>query len=539
MRSVPLILPLCGLVLLATLAGAQEPPAGPPADSRPGGFPPGGPGGLMNQAERKISARFDADGNGRLDTTERAATRAHLKANPEVRRGPGPPRFPGAGDPPAVSPGAKLSPSDIRPSRGSLYAEDTLRTLFINFESDDWESELEDFHNTDVDVPATLIVDGTTYPGVGLHFRGKSSYFMARPGQKRSLNLALDHTDPKLRLGGYKTLNLNNSFGDASLIGAALYSRIARDYIPAPKVNLVRVVINGEDWGIYQNQQQFDKDFLEENHNTRDGARWKAPGSPGGRSGLEDLGADLAPYKQRFEMKDGGEDDWQALVTLCRTLNQTPADQLEAALAPILDIEETLWFLALECVLMNDDGYWARASDFNLYRDPNGVFHLIPHDMNEAFRAAGHGPRGPGRDDSAASAPAFGLDPLVGIDDSSKPLRSKLLAVPALRQRYLDHVATIARDWLDWEKLGPRVASLRSLIKDEAAADTRKNGTTEAFLKLTASEPATAEPEPAARPQGRGRGGPPGGGAVAFRSFADARRAFLLTHPAITGSDEK
>ena len=29
------------------------------------------------------------------------------------------------------------------------------------------------------------------------------------------------------------------------------------------------------------------------------------------------------------------------------------------------------------------------------------------------------------------------LDPLVGLDDTTKPLRSKLLAVPALRERYL------------------------------------------------------------------------------------------------------
>ena len=42
------------------------------------------------------------------------------------------------------------------------------------------------------------------------------------------------------------------------------------------------------------------------------------------------------------------------------------------------------------------------------------------------------------------------------MNDESKPLRSKLLAVPALRARYLSYVRDIAEKWLDWKTLGPR-----------------------------------------------------------------------------------
>ena len=44
-------------------------------------------------------------------------------------------------------------------------------------------------------------------------------------------------------------------------------------------------------------------------------------------------------------------------------------------------------------------------------------------------------------------------DSLVGLDDTSKPLRSKLLAVPALRARYLGYVREIADKWLDWRTI--------------------------------------------------------------------------------------
>ena len=46
-------------------------------------------------------------------------------------------------------------------------------------------------------------------------------------------------------------------------------------------------------------------------------------------------------------------------------LNETPPASLEAALAPMLDVDEALKFLALEVALVNSDGYWARASDYS------------------------------------------------------------------------------------------------------------------------------------------------------------------------------
>ena len=71
-------------------------------------------------------------------------------------------------------------PSDVAPvSDAPLYEPNVLRTLFLEFEGDDWEAEMADFNNTDVEVPATVTVDGQKYPDVGVHFRGMSS-FMGR-----------------------------------------------------------------------------------------------------------------------------------------------------------------------------------------------------------------------------------------------------------------------------------------------------------------------------------------------------------------------
>jgi hypothetical protein len=389
-------------------AGFGGPPPFGPGGAGPGGPGPGGPGGAMR--ETKLVKQFDKNADGWLNKEERVAAREFLsQAGDERPRGG--PRRPGGFGPPGgdretPQPGRQLGPGDVEPYPDApLYASNVLRTLFLEFENADWEKELADFKNTDVEVPARVTVDGKLYQDVGVHFHGASSYMMVSEGWKRSLVLTLDLAHPGQQLGGYRKLNLLNSHEDPSFLRTVLALQIARAHLPAPKANFVRVVINGECWGVYVNQQHFNKDFLKEAFGTTKGNRWKVPGSPGGRGGLAYLGDNPAAYRNIYEIKSKDDtQSWADLVRLCKVLNETPAGQLEQALAPLLDIDGALRFLAWDNVLVNGDGFWTRASDYDLYEDPRGQFHLIPYDANETFSTGG-GPGGPG---------GFGLGTMVG-----------------------------------------------------------------------------------------------------------------------------
>jgi hypothetical protein len=463
--------------------------------------------GFGGQADVALVERFDTNKDGRLNATERKAARASVASQGGGffggRRGRGgPPGFGGRGGA-TPSEGRRISPADVRSAgKAPLYDPATLRTVFLQFEDPDWEAELADFHNSDVEVPAVAIVDGQTYRDVGVHFRGMSSFMVAGPGQKRSLNLSFDFVDKDQRLLGYRTLNLLNANGDPTFLRPVVYADIANQYLPAPKANFMRVVINGEYWGVYVNSQQFNSDFTNERFGSTKGRRWKVPGSPGARgAGLSYLGEDAALYKRSYEIKTKDDEaSWAELIRLTRVLNQTPVESLEAALAPMLDVDGALRFLAVDVALVNSDGYWTRASDYSLYQDEKGRFHVVPHDMNEGLAEEGGG-RGRGRGGFAPAPPGGGfgfggpggpggfgpgrggvdLDPLVAIDHADKPLRSKLLAVPALRARYLQYVREIATTSLDWNRLGPSVARYRALIAEDVKADTRKLFTSEAF----------------------------------------------------------
>ena len=87
------------------------------------------------------------------------------------------------------------------------------------------------------------------------------------------------------------------------------------------------------------------------------------------------------------------------------------------------------------------------------------------------------------------------LDPLVGLDNARMPLRSKLLAVPSLKNKYLQRVRTIAEQSLTWAELEPVIASARKLLDSELAADTRKLTSHDGFLVATSPElPAEGAP---------------------------------------------
>lgn len=511
------------------------------------------------QQDRALVAQFDADKNKRLDRAERNAAREWMASQPQGagRGGPGGMRPGGMGRGGAAAPivaGPRVSLADVAPVRGGVYDEKVYRTFFLEFEGADWEAELEAFNNTDVEVPAQITIDGTRYRDVGVHFRGNSSYFMVPTGQKRSLNLAFDFVVDSQQIGGYRSFNLLNAANDPTFVRTVLYSHIANQYLPAPKTNFVRVVINGEHWGTYISAQQFNRDFLRDMYRTTNAARWHVPGSPGARAGLEYLGDSVAPYRAKYELKSKDTPDkWQSLIQLTRVLNQTPADQLEAALAPLLDIDGALRFLAVDNALVNSDGYWTRASDYNMVQDSTGKFSIVPHDMNEGLGAGEGGPGGPGGRGGRGGPPGgfgggppggmppggmppggmppggmppggmppggmppgggrggFGggpmvpptseLDPLVGLDNPTTPLRSKLLAVPALRSRYLRYVRQIAERDLDWKTVGPLVEQYQALIADDVARDTRKLYSTESFRT----------------------------GVASLRTFIETRRAYLL-----------
>jgi hypothetical protein len=441
----------------------------------------------MSSRRRRRGPSFsdmDTNGDGAIDIAEAGKTLFQARSAPEGRD------FTGA---------ERLLPSFERDFGSGLYDEGILRTLFLEFEDDDWLDEMHDFYRTDAPVPADLIVAGKTIRTVGVRYRGNSSFGSVPPELKRSIDIEIDHGDKDERLLGYKTLNLLNAHDDPTFMREVLYSRIGRQYIPAFRGNFVKLVINGESWGIYPNIQQYNNDFLEEWFGSRGGVRWK------GRGSLTYDGNDLESYYGRYLVKtdDAPDEAWDALIELCRVLKETSDEELIEKLNPIFNIDGALWSIALENIFV-DEGYLTRGSDYNLFRDVSGRFHLLQHDGNEVFNRPG----GPGipRDMDATKLPLYHLE-----DSEGRPVVHRLLSNPQFRSRYTAHVRTIIAEWLDWDKIEPVVASYRNLIEKEVEKDIRKESSFEDFANGDVN---TVR----------------GGRVLGLKQFVEKRRDFLLGH---------
>ena len=465
--------------------GENTPPDGS-FNRGPGGMPPFGGGGGRGgpRPPEKLRNQFDTDKDGKLTGTERQAAletrgggNVTLLNEESLRDG--------------VQSDVQTSLTSIPENSPSLYNAGTLRTLYLRFHHENWSEQMNAFYRTDIEVPAELIVDGKVYSEVGVHFRGTSSYFTVN-SEKKSFNIAVDYSTDGQRLYGYKTLNLLNGHVDGSFLREVLYNRISRDYIPAMKTNLVKLVINGENWGVYINLQQYNKDFLAEWFDTKAGVRWKV--GPGRGGALNYTGDDPTTYQETYQLKTSNvEDPWTDLIALCKMLDETTSDtELAEKLPSVLNIDQVLWQLAVSNVFMDDDGYIHKGGDYAIYQDINGRFHLIPHDNNESLRFGRSGRGGPGG--GGPGGWSWGdltdgmVSPVAHEDNAARPLIKRLLSNPEWRARYLAHVQTVVDEWLDWEVLAPIIKEYQTLIDAEVQQDDKKLYSYEDFATNTPAD---------------------------------------------------
>jgi CotH kinase protein/Lamin Tail Domain len=362
-----------------------------------------------------------------------------------------------------------------------LYDSSLIRSVYLDFPQSNYWTLLTNNYATKTDLPATMTVDGEILDSVGVRFRGQTSYQMAQSSQKKSFDIDTDAFVEGQELMGYENLNLLNSFQDASNLRDVFFKHQIRQHVPAAKANFVHLYLNNEDWGIYPNVQQQNKDFLDEWFHSNNGALWRADaatstgGGPGGggpnwgdgKAAINWLGADTALYRTNYTLKSSDTDNpWAYLMHTCDVLNNTPAADLPTELPAVLDIDRTLWFLATEIAFSDDDSYIHKGKmDYYAYYEPE-TGRLIPLEYD-------------GNSILATNDLTWGA--FYNANKVNYPLLNKILAVPEWRQRYLAHLRTIIDDELNPDQANAVLDNFLLQIDALVEADPKKFATYSQF----------------------------------------------------------
>ena len=349
-------------------------------------------------------------------------------------------------------------------SAQDLYDDSVVREVTLDFHDTNWWQQLKANWSSGTNILADMTVDGIPFLDVGVHIKGNSSYFFLDPAdRKASLGIDLDHVHVDQQVYGHSTLNLNNGIEDPTFCREITFQNVASGYTPNGRGAHCHLTINGGDWGVYINIEQYNRGVLGDFFPDDNGLRFKCPNNPAG-PGLSYQGQNKAIYQQSYELKDwlGHPDPWQVLIDACEKLDTEPLSNVDV-IDDWVAIDAALWTVALENVFMDEDSYISKGADFTTFWDPrHEQLHLHLHDANESFGVSYFGwPAGT----------LWELPPLYNKNKVDKPVLHRLLDVPELQQRYFAHMRTFLDEEFYWDKLGPRLAAYQLNIDAMVQAD--------------------------------------------------------------------
>jgi len=337
-------------------------------------------------------------------------------------------------------PGAVFTQSvTSNPTTRPLFDKKTVGEIRLILPTADWVNVLDSLRIYGTEgMPASVIIDGVRYNGASVRFRGDKSYAKGLKRNPFSIKLSADQQHQ-----GYTSLKLSAAVRDPSMAREMLFHEIAAKYMPASQAAYTKLYVNEEYVGVFVNVESIDKQFFETNFGDSRGASFKAgvdvkPENLPATCKQNIFGSleyedNLDCYKGNFEMNS--RIGWTELQELTRKLAQDPAN-----VSQVLDVDRTLWMLALNNVMVNLSSYSGNHSlNYFLYRDVNNKFQPIHWDLNLAFGSYKN--TGSGSDLNLKALQ--NLDPLLHADNLYKPLISQLLKEPLNRKIYLAHIRQI------------------------------------------------------------------------------------------------
>lgn len=364
-------------------------------------------------------------------------------------------------------------------AQDDFYDVNTIQEIKINFEQDNWRYVLDSLRfNGEGLLLGSIEINGQKFNDIGVRYRGSRSF---QPGNKRnSLYIKLNFIDKEQNYQGLQTVKLSSALRDPSMVREVLGYEIARKYMAAPRANYTKVIVNGEYYGLFVNVEPIDDAFLAKHFGNSKGTfvqcapnlvEEEPQGCKSDVFGSLQYDNSAKCYLHNFVLLS--ESGWDDLIELTYVLNQKPDEA-----GRVLDVDRTLWMLAYNNLLVNLSSYTGRYSEnYYIYKDEQGHFVPILYDLNLCFGSY----KNTGIGSDLKLKELVEMDPLLHIDNPSKPLISRLLSNEEYKKMYLAHIRTMMNDFFRRGQYAERAAELQALIRKAFEEDANRYYSMEDF----------------------------------------------------------
>lgn len=296
------------------------------------------------------------------------------------------------------------------------------------------------------EVPATFVYDGRSW-SVGVRYRGGGS----RTYSKKSWEVKFP---PEDTFFGQTSLNLKAHFIDGfhmrEPLAIELFQWIGH---PVSRQQLVHLRVNGEYRGVYDSIEQVEVEYLKARDRDPDITIYKCD------SNLFLL-PDPAQYELYYEKKTNKGSGHGDLIAFLELVNLTPEEEFENAIADVFDLDDYLGYLAAVAYLADVDS--VRHNTYLLHDESLDRWELVTWDNDVTWGGF-------------QNSPNENLPIDFGTETAGPPpynaLKSRVLAVPSLRWRYVEKLRALLKGPFGPEGIAEALSGMHVALQGDAPAD--------------------------------------------------------------------
>ena len=352
------------------------------------------------------------------------------------------------------------------PENGILYSHDYIPKIYITISPDSLEElYLEENWYFNYYYTAQFVFDSQgitdTIENIGFRFRGNT----ARDKIKKSFKISFNQYESGRRYRGVKKLNLNAETNDPSMIRSRTCWDLFRKLdVAGSRSNHVEVYVNGDYFGLYQNIEHIDNDFVEAYFGNNKGNLFKCTYP----ANLDYISSNSNDYKftahgnRIYELKTNEElDDYSNLAAFIGFLNNSNDEDFRCRFSEYFNVYNYLKIAAIDVLIGNWDGYLYNNNNFYLYENPlTNRIEYIPYDLDNTWGIDWMGP-------NWATRNIYNYHRW----DQPRPLFTRLMAEPEYRDIFTWYIRNILENTYNTAEHRQNIENIHDFITASALSD--------------------------------------------------------------------